>query len=134
MKILTVNRINIMSEPIPGVLEHIENLQKYRKAYVNGEYGKMPYVQFRDRMFERFPEVFNTYPMISDKTLQGFFDTPEEFNRLKMAMGIIDKTNSGTITQEEGEKTFGQHLVDSFVTPNLEDKDKDKNAKKQKTN
>jgi hypothetical protein len=123
-----------MSDPIPNVLEHIERLQKYRKAYLNGEYGKMSYIQFRDRMFERFPEVFNTYPMISDKALQGFFDNPEELTRLKMAMGIIEKTNTGKITQEEGEKTFGQHLVDSFVTPNLEEKDDiNKNIKKQKT-
>ncbi len=122
-----------MSEPLPNVLEHIERLQKYRKAYLNGDYGKMPYTQFRDRMFERFPEVFNTYPMISDKALQGFFDNPEELNRLKMAMGIIENTNNGKITQEEGEKTFGQHLVDSFVTPNLEDKERNDKTKKQKT-
>jgi len=120
-----------MSEPLPNVLEHIETLQTYRKKYLSGEYGKMPYTQFRDRMFERFPEVFNTYPMISDKALQGFFDNPEELNRLKMALGIIENANTGKITQQEGEKSFGQHLVDSFVTPNLDENIK--NPKKQKT-
>jgi hypothetical protein len=68
-------------------------------------------------MSEKFATFCEKYPMIFDRTTDGFFDKPEELKRLKMAVGIINKTNNGKMTKEEGEKEFGQHLVDVFVAP-----------------
>jgi hypothetical protein len=34
-------------------------------------------------------------------------------------MSLITRTNQGLVSKEDGEKQFGQHLVDKYVTPNL---------------
>jgi hypothetical protein len=104
------------------VLTYIEDVHKCRKAFKNGEYGSMTEEQFKIRMGERFQGFQDRYPTIFEKTVNGYFETSEELKRLKMAMGIIEKTNSGNISKEDGEKAFGQHLVDVYVKPNLENK------------
>ncbi len=104
------------------VLTYIEDVHKCRKAFKNGEYGSMTEEQFKIRMNERFQSFQERYPTIFEKTINGYFENSEELKRLKMAMGIIEKTNSGNLTKEDGEKAFGQHLVDVYVKPNLENK------------
>jgi len=102
-----------------NVLDKMEELMGCRKNFKNGEYGNLNEEQFQKRMRERFADMFEKMPTVFEKTLNGFFEKPEELKRLKMAIGIIDKTNAGTLDKEEGEKQFGQHLVDVYVTPNL---------------
>jgi hypothetical protein len=104
------------------VLTYIEDLQKCRKSFKNGEYGSMTEEQFKIRMNERFQAFQERYPTIFDKTLNGYFENSEELKRLRMAMGIIENTKSGNLSKEDGEKAFGQHLVDVYVKPNLENK------------
>ena len=99
------------------VLEYIEEVQKCRKKFIEKEYGEITLEQFKFKMSEKFATFCEKYPMIFDRATDGFFDKPEELKRLKMAMGIIDKTNNGKMSKEEGEKEFGQHLVDVFVAP-----------------
>jgi hypothetical protein len=106
------------------VLENIEQLQICRKRFMNNDYGSLNLEQFNTRMKERFSDMFEKYPTIFEKTLNGFFDKEEEMKRLRMAMGLIEKTNKGELEKEDGEKQFGQHLVDIYVTPNLPDKGK----------
>jgi hypothetical protein len=101
------------------VLEYIEDVMKCRKNFANGEYGKMTPEQFKERMKERFATFEEKYPTIFEKSVDGFFEKPEEMKRLRMAMGLISKTNDGEISKEDGEKAFGQHLVDVFVRPNV---------------
>jgi hypothetical protein len=103
------------------VLEYIEGVQKCRKNYLNGDYGKMDENAFKLRMSERFNDFSENYPTIFEKTVTGYFESSEEFNRLKYAMGLIDKTNKGEIEKEDGEKQFGQVLVDLYVKPNVPD-------------
>ena len=102
-----------------NVLDKMEELMECRKNFKNGEYGNLNEEQFQKRMHERFADMFEKMPTVFEKTLNGFFEKPEELKRLKMAMGIIDKTNAGNLDREEGEKQFGQHLVDVYVTPKL---------------
>jgi hypothetical protein len=101
------------------VLEYMEEVQKCRKKFDEKEYGQMTEEQFKIRMSERFATFCEKYPMIFDRTVDGFFNKPEEMNRLKMAVGLIQKTNSGQLSKEDGEKAFGQHLVDVFVKPHV---------------
>lgn len=103
------------------VLEYIEGVQKCRKNYLNGDYGKMDEDGFKKRMSERFNDFSENYPTIFEKTVTGAFESSEEFNRLKYAMNLIDKTNKGEISKENGEKAFGQVLVDKYVKPNVPD-------------
>jgi hypothetical protein len=103
------------------VLEYIESVQKCRKNYLNGDYGKMDEDAFKKRMSERFNDFSENYPTIFEKTVTGYFESPEEMGRLRMAMGLIDKTNKGELEKEEGEKQFGQVLVDLYVKPNVPD-------------
>ncbi len=105
-----------------NVLTYIEDLHKCRKSFKNGEYGSMKEDQFKIRMSERFQAFEDRYPTIFEKTVNGYFEKPEEFKRLKMAMGIIENTKTGNVSKEEGEKEFGQHLVDVYVKPNIEGK------------
>jgi len=100
----------------------IEELIGCRKKFNNKEYGTMTLEQFQIRMSERFENLSENYPTIFEKAVNGFFDNQQELNRLYMAMGLIEKTQKGSISKEDGEKAFGQHLVDVFVTPNLPDK------------
>ncbi len=102
------------------VLTYIDDVHKCRKAFKNGEYCSMTEDQFKIRMAERFQGFQERYPTIFEKTVNGYFENSEELKRLKMAMGIIEKTNSGNLTKEDGEKAFGQHLVDVYVKPNLD--------------
>lgn len=104
------------------LLTSIEELIGCRKKFNNKEYGTMTEDQFKIRMSERFQNLSENYPTIFEKSVNGFFDNQEELNRLYMAMGLIEKTKKGDISKEDGEKAFGQHLVDVFVTPNLPDK------------
>jgi hypothetical protein len=103
------------------VLTYINDVHKCRTLFKNGEYGSMTEEQFKIRMSERFQGFQERYPTIFEKTLAGYFEKGEELKRLKMAMGIIENTNSGNLSKEEGEKAFGQHLVDVYVKPNLEE-------------
>ena len=103
------------------VLEYIEGVQKCRKNFLNKEYGTMTEDQFKLRMEERFKDFSEKYPIIFEKTVGGFFGNTEEMGRLKLAMGIIDKTNKGELEKEAGEKLFGQVLVDKYVKPNVPD-------------
>ena len=102
-----------------NVIEYIEDVMKCRKNFANGEYGKMTPEQFKERMKERFATFEEKYPTIFEKSVDGFFEKPEEMKRLRMAMGLISRTNDGEISKEDGEKEFGQHLVDVFVRPNV---------------
>jgi hypothetical protein len=99
------------------VLEYIEEVQKCRKKFIEKEYGEITLEQFKFKMSEKFATFCEKYPMIFDRATDGFFENSEEFNRLKRAMRIINDTNLGKTTKEEGEKEFGQHLVDVFVKP-----------------
>ncbi len=101
------------------LVDSIESLISCRKRFNNKEYGTITNDQFATRMSERFPNLSENYPTIFEKAAYGFFDNPEELKRLYMAMGLIEKTQNGAISKEDGEKQFGQHLVDVFVTPNL---------------
>ncbi len=106
----------------PKVVENIEDLMACRKKFNNKEYGTITQEQFQIRMAERFENLSENFPTIFEKASSGFFDNPEEFKRLYMALGLIQKTKAGALSKEEGEKQFGQHLVDVFVTPNLPEK------------
>lgn len=109
------------------VLGYIEDLQKCRSKFKNGQYGMINEDQFKNRMKERFSAFSEAYPILFEKSVDGFFEKEEEMERLRMAMGYIDRTRSGNLDKEEGEKMFGQHLVDTYVKPDLE-----KNKKKGK--
>jgi hypothetical protein len=104
------------------VIESIEDLIGCRKKFNNKEYGTFTEEQFTSRMAERFENLSENFPTIFEKSVSGFFDNPNELSRLYMAMGLIEKTKAGGISKEDGEKAFGQHLVDVFVTPNLPEK------------
>ncbi len=104
------------------LVTNIEELIGCRKKFNNQEYGTMTEDQFKIRMSERFQNLSENYPTIFEKSVNGFFDNQQELNRLYMAMGLIEKTKKGDISKEDGEKAFGQHLVDVFVTPNLPEK------------
>ena len=103
------------------VLNYIEEVQKCRKNFSNGEYGTMTKDQFKLRMEERFKDFSENYPTIFEKTVMGFFENKEQMAQLRMAMGLIDKTNKGELSKEDGEKAFGQVLVDKYVKPNVPD-------------
>jgi hypothetical protein len=103
------------------VLEYIEGVQKCRKNYLNGDYGKMDEDGFKKRMSERFNDFSENYPTIFEKTVTGYFENAEQMKQLRMAMGLIDRTNKGELEKEEGEKIFGQILVDKYVKPNVPD-------------
>jgi hypothetical protein len=103
------------------VLEYIEGVQKCRKNYLNGDYGKMDENAFKLRMSERFNDFSENYPTIFEKTVTGAFESSEEFNRLKYAMSLIDKQKSGELTTEQSEVSFGEHLVQKYVKPNVPD-------------
>jgi hypothetical protein len=100
------------------VVEQIEDLMRCRKNYKN-ENSSITEEQFKTRMAERFSNLSENFPTIFEKTVSGFFENPEEYNRLQMAMSLITRTNQGLVSKEDGEKQFGQHLVDKYVTPNL---------------
>jgi hypothetical protein len=102
------------------VLEYIEDVQKCRKNFLNKEYGTMTKDQFKIRMSERFKDFSENYPIIFEKSVDGYFQN-EEMARLKLAMGIIDKTNKGELEKEAGEKLFGQVLVDKYVKNQVPD-------------
>jgi hypothetical protein len=114
----------------PEVIEQMEDLMRCRKNFTNGEYSSISEDQFKSRMSERFSNLAENFPTIFEKTVSGFFENPEEYNRLQMAMSLIKRTQDGLVSKEDGEKQFGQHLVDKYVTPNLKDDNKSKNNKK----
>ncbi len=102
------------------VVQQIEELMQCRKNYKQGEYGELTNEQFAKRMSERFNNLAENFPTIFEKTVSGFFENPQELSRLKMAMGLITRTRDGAISKEDGEKEFGQHLVDVYVKPTLD--------------
>ena len=103
------------------VLEYIEGVQKCRKNYLNGDYGKMDENAFKLRMSERFNDFSENYPTIFEKTVTGYFESSEEMSRLRMAMGLIDKQKNGELTTEQSEVSFGEHLVNRFVKNQVPD-------------
>ena len=114
----------------PEVVEQIEDLVRCRKNFKNGDYSSITEDQFKSRMSERFSNLAENFPTIFEKTVSGFFENPEEYSRLQMAMSLIKRTQDGLVSKEDGEKQFGQHLVDKYVTPNLPEGDKSKKHKK----
>jgi hypothetical protein len=101
------------------VLKHIDEIRTHRNKYLNGQYGEITLNEFKTKMEGLYNSFCEKCPVIFERAAEGFFDRPEEMNRLRMAMGLIEKTKSGEITKEDGEKNFGQHLVDTFVKPHV---------------
>uniref|UniRef100_A0A6C0E699 Uncharacterized protein n=1 Tax=viral metagenome TaxID=1070528 RepID=A0A6C0E699_9ZZZZ len=103
------------------VLENIKNLNKCRQNLKNGEYGLISESQFEERMKKRFQEFYDRYPKIFEKAVKGFFEDPDEINRLKLAINTQNDISSGKIAEKEGGVIFGQNLVDTYVKPQLKD-------------
>jgi len=103
-----------------NVLENIKALNKCRQSLKQGDYGNLSQEKFTERMQQRFKEFYDRYPLIFEKTVLGFFENKDEINRLKLAISTHADIDSGKVEKEEGEKSFGQNLVDAYVKPQLE--------------
>lgn len=109
-----------------SVVESIKDLNKCRQSLKNGEYGVLSQEKFTVRMQNRFKEFYERYPLIFEKTVKGFFEDKDEIDRLKLAICTHADIDSGKVGKEDGEKSFGQNLVDAYVKPQLDGSKKEK--------
>jgi hypothetical protein len=103
------------------VLENIKALNKCRQSFKNKEYGSISESQFEEMMEKRFNFFRDRYPKIFEKAARGFFENPDEINRLKLAINTQNDISSGKIAEKEGGVIFGQDLVDTYVKPQFQD-------------
>ena len=70
----------------------------------------------QETLKEIFPEFYESYPGLYAMILK-----PEGFDEksLSIMINLLDKMGSGVTSQHKASVAVGQHLLNSYVTPNL---------------
>ena len=102
------------------ILIDVEDLKKMRKKYLKGKIHQgINKQEFNQHMQMEFSELHDNYKTVFEKVMDGSFDKPEEFERLRMFLQMKDRVDSKQVSEHNASVAIGQHLVDKYVKPTI---------------
>ena len=105
-----------------NIKQNIVNIMAYRAKNVDLA-GNKPN-KFKTKIENEFAQFNKEYPNMFRLCLEGFFDSPNAINQLDQFINMSQKVHDGEIPEKEASVAIGTQLVDTYVKPLINDKEK----------